>query len=164
MENYENNNVTPETEEVVETPVVEETSVVEETPVTEENPYGQDFASYQTEFVSKKEFLQNHEDLKKKVKTVAIVSYVLIGLNALGLFLNFFVIIDLAILLGCTLGVHLKKKKGCAIGILVYGIFSVIVGLLSSAGPTGWMWIVFAIIYLVQFNKAEKEYKAIYSA
>ena len=158
MENYENNNVTPETEEVVETPVVEET------PVAEENPYGQDFANYQTEYVSKEEFLKNHEAFNKNVKIVAIISYVLIGLNALNLLFNFFVIIDLAILLGCTLGVHLKKVKGCAIGILVYGIFSVVVGLLSSAGPTGWMWIVFGIIYLTQFNKAEKEYKAIYNA
>ena len=165
MENHENNNVTPETEEVVEeTPVVEEAPVVEETPVAEENPYGQDFANYQTEYVSKEEFIKNHEGLKKNVKIVAIISYVLIAINALNLLFNFFVIIDIAILLGCTLGVHLKKKKGCAIGILVYGIFSVVVGLLSAGTPTGWMWIVFAIIYLTQFNKVNKEYNAIHGS
>lgn len=159
MENYENNNVTPETEEVV-----EETPVVEEAPVAEENPYGQDFANYQTEYVSKEEFMKNHETLKKNVKVIAIISYVLIGLNALMILLNPFVIIDLVILLICTLGVHLKKKKGFAIALLAYGIFSVIVGLLSSAGPTGWMWIVFGIMYMTQINKAEKEYNATYGA
>lgn len=135
-----------------------------EAPGSGENPYGQDFGNYQPTYVSKKEFLQNHESFKKTIKTMAIVSYVLIGINALTIFLNFFVIIDIAILLGCTLGVHLKKSKGCAIGILVYGIFNVIIGLLSNAGPIGWMWIVFAITYLTQFSKVEKEYKAIYGA
>ena len=159
MENYENNNVIPETEEVV-----EETPVVKETVASEEIPYGQDFANYQTEHVSKEEFLQNHAALKKTVKVVAIISYVLIGLNALAILVNPFVIIDLVILLVCTLGVHLKKKKGFAIALLVYGIINVIIGLLSSAGPTGWMWIVFTIIYMSQFNKAEKEYRAIYGA
>lgn len=164
MENYENNNVTPETEEVVETPVVEETPVVGETPVAEETPYGQDFANYQTEYVSKKEFLKNNEGLKKTVKTASIVGYVLVGINVISLIFNFFAIFDIAILLGCTLGVHLKKSKGCAIAILVYGIISCIIGLVSAGTPTGWGWIVIAIVYLVAFNKAEKEYKAIYGA
>ena len=151
MENYENNNVTPETEEIV-----------VETPVAEENPYGQDFANYQTQYVSKEDFLKNHENLKKNVKVTAIVSYVLIALNALTIMFNFVVIIDIAILLLCTLGVHLKKKKGFAIGIIVYGIISVIIGLVSAGTPTGWMWIVFGILYITQINKAEKEYASIY--
>ena len=153
MEKYENNNVTPETEEVV-----------VETPVAEETPYGQDFANYQTQYVSKEDFLKTHEVLKKNVKVIAIVSYVLIGLNALMILLNPFIIIDIVILLVCTLGAHLKKKKGFAIGLLVYGIFSVIVGLLTSSGPTGWMWIVFGILYITQINKAEKEYAETYGA
>ena len=115
MENYENNNVTPEVEEVV-----EETPVVEETVVAEENPYGQDFANYQTEYVSKEEILKNHETL--------------------------------------------KKKKGVAIGVLIYGIISVIIGLVSAGTPSGWMWIVFGILYITQMNKAEKEYASLYGA
>ena len=143
MENYENNNV------------------VYESPMNE-NPYGAGYENYTAQPVSKEEFIKNHASLNKTIKVVAIISYVLIGLNALAILLNFFVVIDIAILLGCTLGVHLKKKKGFVVGILVYGIFSVIAGLLTSAGPTGWMWIVFAIIYLTQFSKAEKEYQAMY--
>lgn len=144
MENQENIYVAPETEEAT---------------TAEENTYGQDFANYQTPHVTWKEFMENHESFNKTIKVVAIISYVLIGLNALTILFNFWVVIDIAILLGCTLGVHVFKMKGWAFALLAYGIFSVIVGILSSAGPTGWMWIVFAIIYLVQFNKVEKEYK-----
>ena len=159
MENYENNNVTPEVEEVV-----EETPVVEETVVAEENPYGQDFANYQTEYVSKEEFLKNHETLKKNVKVIAIISYVLIALNAISIIINPLVIIDIAILLVCTLGAHLKKKKGFAIGVLIYGIISVIIGLVSAGTPSGWMWIIFGILYITQMNKAEKDYASLYGA
>lgn len=158
MENYENNNVTPETEDVV------ETTVMEATPVVEENSYGQAFTNYQTAYVSKEEFLKNKEDFNKAIKTTAIVSYVLIAFNIITILVNFFAVIDVAILLGCTLGVHLSKKKGCAIAILIYGIFSVVVGLLSGSGPLGWMWIVIAIVYLNQFKKADEEYKAVYGA
>ena len=158
MENQENNYVAPE--------VVEETPLVEETPVVEENPYGQDFASYKTEYVSKKEYLQKHapESFYKTIKTCAIVSYVLIGMNVLMLIINPLGIFDIAIMLGLTLGVHLKKVKGCAIALLCYGIFNCVVGLLAMGTPAGIAWIVVAIIYMVQFSKAEKEYKAIYGA
>lgn len=149
MENYENNYETP---------------VVEETPVAEENPYGQDFAGYQTPYMSKKEYLQSHapESFYKTIKTCAIISYVMVGINVLGLLVNPFAILDIAIMLGLTLGVHLKKIKGCAIALLVYGIFSFFVGIISMGIPAGTLWIVIPIIYIVQFNKAEKEYTAIY--
>ena len=156
MENMENN---------YEAPVVEETPVVEEVPV-QENPYGQDFASYRTEHMSKKEYMKSHAPASfyKTIKVCAIISYVLIGFNVLTLLVNPFAILDVAILLTLTLLVHIKKVKGCAIGLLVYGIVSCIIGLISYGTPTGWGWVVIPIFYLVQFAKAEKEYKSIYGA
>jgi len=155
MENYENNNVTTETEEVV-----------EETPVEEGNPYGQDFASYETPYMSKKEYLKGHapEGFYKTIKTWAIVSYVLIAINVVMLIFNPLGIFDIALMLGLTLGIHLKKSKGCAIALLIYGIFNFVVGIVINGAPMGILWLVAAIVYLVQFNKAEKEYKAIYGA
>lgn len=151
MENFENNYEAP---------------VVEETPVEESNPYGQDFANYRTEYVSKKDYLKNQAPASfyKTIKVCAIISYVLIGINVLSLIVNPFAILDVIILLVLTLLVHIKKVKGCAIGLLVYGIISCIVGILSAGVPTGWGWVVIPIIYLVQFAKAEKEYKNIYGA
>lgn len=156
MENYENNNVTPETEEVV----------VEETPVEEANPYGQDFANYETPYMSKKEYLKNHasESFYKTIKTCAIVSYVLIAINVVALLINPLGILDIILMLGLTLGIHLKKSKGCVIALLIYGIFNFVVGIAIQGTPMGVAWLVVAIVYLVQFNKAEKEYKAIYNA
>ena len=161
MENYENNYVAPETDEVV-----AETTFVEETPVAEENPYGQDFASYQTEFVDKKTYIKNNapESFYKTIKTCAIVSYVLIGFNVLLLIFNPLGILDVAIMLGLTLAIHLKKVKGCAIALLIYGIFNFFVGIIMNGFPAGIAWLVISIIYLVQFSKVEKEYKAIYGA
>ena len=161
MENYENNNVTTETEEVV-----VEIPVVEETPTEEANPYGQDFASYETPHMSKKEYLKSHapEGFYKTIKTWAIVSYVLIAINVVMLIFNPLGIFDIALMLGLTLGIHLKKSKGCAIALLIYGIFNFVVGIVINGAPMGILWLVAAIVYLVQFNKAEKEYKAIYGA
>ena len=128
MENYENN---------YETPVVEETPVAEETPVQEANPYGQDFASYRTEHMDKKEYMKSHAPASfyKTIKVCAIISYVLIGINVLTVLVNPFAILDVAILLTLTLLVHIKKVKGCAIGLLVYGILSCIIGLIGSGVP-----------------------------
>lgn len=161
MENYENNNVTPETEEVV-----GEEAVVEETPVEEANPYGQDFANYETPYMSKKEYLRSHApaEFYKNIKILAIITYVLLALNVITLLFNPAGIVDIILLLVFTLMIHLKKVKGCAIAVLIYGIVSVIIGLISFGTPAGWLYIVFGIIYLVQFNKAEKEYKATYGA
>ncbi len=151
MENLENNYETP---------------VVVETPVVEENPYGQDFANYRTEHMDKKEYLLKHapESFYKIIKICAIVSYVLVGINVLSLIFNPFGILDVAIMLGLTLGVHVKKIKGCAIGLLIYSIFNFAVGLIAAGTPAGTAWLVISIIYLVQFSKAEKEYKTIYGA
>ena len=156
MENYENDYAAPETEEAV------EISVVEETPVAEESSYGQDFANNQAERMSIEEFMRNNEELNKTVKTIAIISYVILGFNALGILFDFFVLIDVAILLVCTLSVHKKKDKGYAVAILLYGTFSCLLGLVLTGRLTGWLWIVIGAVYLVAFNKAEKEYKAIY--
>ena len=157
MENLENN---------YEEPVVEEIPVTEETPAVEENPYGQDFENYRTEYMDKKEYFKNHapESFYKTIKVCAIISYVLVGINVLSLIINPWGILDVALMLGLTLGVHLKKVKGCAIALLVYSIFNFVVGLVAAGTPAGTGWLVISIIYLVQFSKAEKEYKAVYGA
>ena len=123
-------------------------------------------SSSQTEFINKSEYLKNHasESFYKTIKVCAIISYVMTGLNALSILANFWIILDVALLLGLTIGVHIYKNKGCAVGLLAYGIFSCAMGILNAGMLTGWMWIVIPIIYLVQFSKAEKEYKAIYGA
>ncbi len=118
------------------------------------------------EYVSKKEYLQKHasEEFYKNIKTCAIASYVMIGFNVLRLFASPRVILDIALLLGLTFGVHLKKSKVCAILLLLYGIINLIIMSIGAGRLAGWMWILIPVIYLQYFNKAEKEYKSLYGA
>ena len=150
MENYQSNYQAP----------------IEERPGMEQNPYGQDFASYRTQYVEKEEYIKKYapESFRNTILVCAVISYVLIGINVFSLIVNPLAVFDFAIMLGCTLGVHIGKSKGCAIALLVYGLISCAIGLISFGVPLGWAWVVIPIIYLVQFNKVEKQYNAIYGA
>ena len=147
MENFENNNVTPEVEPVA------------------ENPYASQ-ANYNVQPpVSKKEFFKKYapDSFKKTILIASIIAYVMVGINVIMVLAgNIASILDVAITLGLTLGIHVGKSKGCAIAITVYGVINVIVASLMAGSLTGWGWLAVAIAYLVAFNKAEKEYKAVY--
>lgn len=110
-----------------------------------------------------KEYRKNYasEPLKKSIKTWSIVAYVLVGLNAvIALLANPWMLLDTALLLGLTLGVHLNKSKGCAIALLVYTIINAVIGLIGSGTVSGWWWIVLAVSYLGTIKKIDAEYKA----
>lgn len=154
MENYENNNV--------------ETPVVEPAPV-QENPYAsQGYANYNAQPpMSKEEFLKHYApaSFKKTILVTSIIAYVLVVIALIGVIAgNIWGILDVAITLGLTLGVHIAKSKGCAIGLLVYGIINVVIASLAMGMLAGWGWVAVPIAYLVAFSQAEKEYKAVYGA
>lgn len=111
--------------------------------------------------VSKQEFLKKYagESFYKNLKTTAIVGYVLCGIQLLMVFLNPYSLIDLAICLGLTLGMHLGKSKGCAIGMIVYFGVCVLVTMLSGGSLGGWGWLIMGIYGVNIFNNAEKRYK-----
>lgn len=114
------------------------------------------------EYVSKSEYMKKYlsEPLKKNIKTVAIICYVLSGIVGVTVFLNPLALIDLAICLGLTLGMHLGKNKGCAIGILVYGIVACLLNLILSGSFGGWGWIAAGAYAISVFKKADQEYAA----
>lgn len=100
---------------------------------------------------------------RKSLKTNAIVMYVLAGLNLLlSIATNPFGLLEVAITLGLTLGMHLGKSKGCAIGLLVYGIVNIVILLVLNGSISGWLWLVLAISSLRAFSIADKEYESIY--
>ncbi len=154
MENYENNNV--------------ETPVVDEAPVQGNSYASQEYANYNAQPpMSKKEFLKHYApaSFKKTILVTSIIAYVLVAIALIGVLMgNIFGLLDVALTLGLTLGVHIAKSKGCAIGLLVYGIINVIVSSLAMGMLAGWGWIAVPIAYLVAFSQAEKEYKAVYGA
>lgn len=111
--------------------------------------------------VTKQEYLKKYagESFNKNLKITAIVGYVLCGIQALAVLANPYVLIDLAICLGLTLGLHLGRSKGCAIGMLVYFGVSLLLNLLSSGILGGWGWLIVGIYGLNIIRNAEKQYE-----
>lgn len=109
--------------------------------------------------MTKKEFRKNSPSFKKRLRGLAIFCYVLVGINLLSVFLNPLVLIDTIALLGVTLGMHLGRSKGCAIGLLVLGIIEMLATII--AGYFGaYLWVAAGIGAVMIFNYVDKEYKA----
>ncbi|MGN0143163.1 MAG: zinc-ribbon domain-containing protein [Roseburia sp.] len=75
---------------------------------------------------------------------------------------NVFNILDVMLIIGLTLGIHLGKSRACAIVMLVYSIFSVIVGLLVYGQLMGWFTVIIAIYATVttcMYQSAWKKYQ-----
>lgn len=113
------------------------------------------------------EYRKNYasEPLRKSINGWCIMGYVLCGINLLlALFVNIFALVDAAVLLGLTLGIHLGKSKACAIGILAYAIIGAVLSLIGGGGVTGWLWIAMGISCLSTFKKMDAEYKSAMAA
>ena len=113
--------------------------------------------------ISFKEYLGTHADpkLSKELKTTAIVCYVLLAINLIvAIFVNWFSLIVVVIYGALTLGMHLKKRKGFAVALLVVSIVSTLISLALTQSFTGYLWIIIAICAVRNFNKLEKAYTA----
>ena len=123
--------------------------------------------SYAPTANTKKEFLQLPENakLKKELRTSAIICYICAGITLLvGLFAaeNPYVFIDVALLVGLGLGIHLKQSKACAIALVVYAVINTVIGLASTGRFSGWLILlagVYAVIYTFKLDKAWKQYR-----
>ena len=83
---------------------------------------------------------------RRNFKTTYIIGYVCSALMLIGLFsVGAAALIDVAIVLGTNIGVHLKRSRGCAIGMLVYAIINTIIGIVSSGMLSGWLILATAI-------------------
>lgn len=113
--------------------------------------------------VSKKEFIKKYgsEKLRKNINSMSIVCYILaaisvgFGVTSTG---DFWSLIDVAILVGLTLGMHLGKSKACAILLLIVSIIECILTSIMLGRPAGWWWIIASASALSSFVKLDKEY------
>lgn len=110
--------------------------------------------------VSKKDYLRKYagEEFDGNLKMLGILGYVMLIPIVVSAFSNPVVLLDGAILLALTLGMHLGRNKLCAIGIAVYSLISC---LLSMGGGmlTLWGWVILGVFAFLQFRKAEKQYE-----
>lgn len=97
----------------------------------------------------------------KNIKSSAIVCYVCLAISLISVILgNLLGIIDILVLGGLTLGMHIGKSKGCAIALLVCSVLSTLITLISTGQFMGWLWIIASGWAVISFNKLTKEYKA----
>lgn len=117
---------------------------------------------------TKREFMQlpEGESYYKSCRSAAIICYICAGIS---LVLVCFVmgqwsaLIDIALLVGLGLGVHLAQSLGCAIALLVYSIINVLVLLVTTGRFGGWLVLIAgidALVSTIKTNRAWKQYVA----
>lgn len=110
--------------------------------------------------VSKQEYLRKYagEEFDGNLKMLGILGYVMLIPIVVSAFSNPVVLLDGAILLALTFGMHLGRNKLCAIGIALYSLISCV---LSMGGGmlTLWGWVILGVFAFLQFQKAEKQYE-----
>ena len=112
--------------------------------------------------ITKKEYIKHYagDNFKRNLRNVAIVGYVAAGLNLLvALLSNVYALIDVVIILGVTLGMHLGKSKGCAVALLIYSIYAMVSSVIYTGSLGGSLLLAMGIMAVRTFNRAEKRYK-----
>ena len=115
----------------------------------------------------KKAFLALPENakMKREINTAAILCYVCAGITCVLMVLmakNYFSLVDVALLLGLGLGVHLLQSRVCAVLLCVYAVGNTVLALATTGTPGGWLAIVAgvcAVIYTFKLDKAWKTYQ-----
>jgi len=100
------------------------------------------------------------QKLKNGILVYSMVLYVIAGLTfVVGIVVqNLFVLIDIAIIIGLTVPIHLKRNRICSILLLIYGIIAVILSF-ASGQPSGWLVPIMAGMLLYNINNLDKEYE-----
>lgn len=133
-----------------------------EVPAAAEKPTPQPVSAQIPGNITKKEYFEKYagESFYRDLKISAIVAYICAGLNAvISIVMSPFGLIDSVILFTLALCMHLCKSKGCAIAILAYAGFSMLVGLIFSGLLGGWLCLAAGITAVIAFVNAEKRYK-----
>ena len=73
-----------------------------------------------------------------------------------------FGLLDVIIVIGLGVGVHVAKSRACAVVLLVYSVFNMIYMLLLAGMPGGWLILVcgiYATIYTFKYQSAWQRYQ-----
>lgn len=123
--------------------------------------------NYGTTRMTKEEFNQcaNIKPITKNITVAAIMTYV-VGVISLitNVILggNIFGLLDVIIVIGLGVGIHMAKSRACAVVLLVYSVFNMIYMLLLAGMPGGWLILVcgiYATIYTFKYQSAWQRYQ-----
>lgn len=115
------------------------------------------------EQLSKKQFYAQCASKKDKgnIRAAAILGYICAGATLLlgVLMQNYFIIIDVAIILGLSLGIHLAQNRVCAVLLLIYSLINVIFSLLATGQISGWWLIIVGVCGIIGTFDLHKNYQ-----
>ena len=125
------------------------------------------YGVYPPRVSTKKEFLDlpQNKQVKREINSSSIICYVCAAITlAVGIATDGFplVLIDLAILVGMGLGIQLAHSRVCAIILCAYSVINMILALISTGRPAGYLIViagVFAVIYTFKAEKLWKQYQ-----
>ena len=116
---------------------------------------------------TKKEFLELPENkaLKRELVSDCVICYVASGISLiLGVFVleQPAILLDVLLVLGLGLGIHLTQSRVCAVILCVYAVINSLIGMVQNGAFSGY-WILFAGIFSVvatfRLDKAWKAYQ-----
>lgn len=117
------------------------------------------------ERISKKEYYAKYANKQDKlnIQMAAILTYICGGISLIsGLFAqNYYMIIDVVLIVGLALGLHIARSRVCAVLILIYSCLSSILALINTGRVTGWWLIlvgVWAVRGTINFHKDYQRY------
>lgn len=112
--------------------------------------------NFGTTRMTKEEFNQcaNIKTIIKNITIAAIITYVIGAISLITNVIlggNIFGLLDVIIVIGLGVGVHVAKSRACAVVLLVYSVFNMIYMLLLAGMPGGWLILVcgiYATLYI----------------
>ncbi len=118
---------------------------------------------------TKKDFLNLPENkkLRSNINASGIICYICAGITLLVSVIaagSIASLLDVLLLVGLGLGVHLAQNKVCAIILLVYACINTIISIVALGTFGGWLVLlagIFATIYTIKLDKAWKAYRSV---
>ncbi|MCR5635978.1 MAG: hypothetical protein K6F76_02200 [Clostridiales bacterium] len=116
---------------------------------------------------TKQEFLKLDENkkIRRELNTSAVICYVCAGITLMLMFVflgNVYSLIDVALLIGLGLGIHIKQSKVCAIVLCSYAAVNVLYSLIVLRAFGGYLILIagiYSIIYTFKLDKLWKRYQ-----
>ncbi|MDO5340416.1 MAG: zinc-ribbon domain-containing protein [Eubacteriales bacterium] len=117
--------------------------------------------------MTKEEFNQcaNIKSLIKNITVAAIIAYVVGFISLITNVIlggNVFGLLDVIIVVGLGVGIHMAKSRACSIVLLVYSFVNMIYMIILAGMPGGWLIIVcgiYATIYTFKYQNAWERYQ-----
>ena len=105
--------------------------------------------------------LPENKQTRSELNGAAIVTFVCAGITLIAGLVsgNYGILLDVAIMVGLGLGIMLSASRVCAVLLLAYGVLNVVVGLITTGTPSGYLILIAGILAVIYAFKAEKLWK-----